>query len=142
MQATKATFFVIGQKNKSEEKRATFVVLKQRPDSQIIGASIADQVCRMISGKLRRLEDGPIGGNEIRVGEDVVGFVINGTLPDNGSWNLVRMSDVALAQVAYQITANKLVWLPGMTKKSAIEFPISTNEKNRSSRSISYGHQW
>jgi len=35
---------VTGNKRKSEEKRATFVVLRNRPDSTLVGASIAAQI--------------------------------------------------------------------------------------------------
>ncbi len=39
------------------------------------------------------------------------------------SWNLARITDGALAQVAYQIANCGLIWLPGMTKDHAI--PVS-----------------
>lgn len=117
---------VIGRKTPRENKRATFVVLNHRPDSQIFGAVAADQIHNAIAGNLRRLEDGPVGGTPICFGDDVIGFAIDAPLPVAGPWNLVRISDAALAQVAYQLTANGLIWLPCMTKDSAVAVPIST----------------
>jgi hypothetical protein len=65
---------IIGQKTSKEEKRATFVVLKQRPASNIIGSSIANQVLDALGENIRKLEDGPVGGTVIRFGNDVMGF--------------------------------------------------------------------
>jgi len=117
---------VAGRKAPKEEKRATFVVLKQRPDSTIVGASIADQIHNALAGHLRKLEDGPVGGTPVRFGDDVIGFAIDTPLPESGPWHLVRILDASLAQVAYQLTANELIWLPGMAKNSAIPVSIST----------------
>jgi len=117
---------VVGRKIPKDEKRATFVVLKQRPDSTIVGASIADQIHNALRESLRKLEDGPVGGTPVRFGDDVIGFALDAPLPSEGPWSIVRMSDAALAQVAYQITKCGLIWLPGMIKSSAIPVYIST----------------
>jgi len=117
---------VIGRKSKSENKRATFIVLNERPSSSIIGASAAVQINHLRAGKLRRLEDGPVGGSLMHFGDDTIGYVINAALPEDGPWNLARIKDAALAQVAYQMTKCGLIWLPGMIKSSAIPVSIST----------------
>ncbi|MBI4288880.1 MAG: hypothetical protein HY671_10680 [Chloroflexi bacterium] len=120
---------VIGRKTPQESKRATFVILRQRPDSQILGAGAADQVRKAIAGNVRKLEDGPVGGSPLRFGDDVIGFAIDAPIPENGPLHLVRISDAALAQVAHQMTDCGLIWLPGMAKSSAISASISTLEK-------------
>jgi len=117
---------VIGRKSKSENKRATFIVLNERPSSSIIGASAAVQIHRLRAGKLRRLEDGPVGGSLMHFGDDTIGYAIDAALPEDGPWNLARIKDASLAQVAYQMTKCGLVWLPGMIKSSAIPVSIST----------------
>jgi len=116
---------VAGRKTRKEEKRATFVVLKQRPDSTIVGASIADQIHNALAGKLRKLEDGPVGGTPIRFGDDVIGSAIDAPLPEDGPWNLARIKDMTLAQVAYQMAKCGLIWLPCMPKNSTIPVSIS-----------------
>ncbi len=117
---------VVGHKTGAKSDRATFVILNKRPDSQIIGASVAEQVHRAIASKPRRLEDGPVGGTPIRFGNDVIGFIIDAPLPESGPWNLVRMADVALGQVAYQLKDHSLIWLPGMVKSAAAKVPVAT----------------
>jgi hypothetical protein len=65
------------------------------------------------------LEDGPVGGSLFHFGDDIIGYAMGAPLPGEGPWNLVRIKDGALAQVAYQMINNGLVWLPGMPKNSA-----------------------
>jgi hypothetical protein len=117
---------VVGRKSPQERKRATFVVIKERPSSTTIGASIANQIHEASSGNLRKLEDGPVGGSPIRFGDDIIGFALDAPLPAEGPWGIIRMSDASLAQVAYQITSNGTVWLPGMSKTNITRLPIST----------------
>jgi len=120
---------VIGRKTNDENRRATFIVLNEKPSSIISGASAAAQINQLRAGKLRRLEDGPLGGSPIHFGDDQIGYAIDAPLQEDGPWNLARIKDVALAQAAYQITACGLIWLPGMTKGSAIPVSISTISK-------------
>jgi hypothetical protein len=76
---------VIGIKNSEGSTRATFAVLKERPASSLLGSSIASQIHRLIrTKKLRRLEDGPIGGTPLRYGDDVVGQAMDAPLPASG----------------------------------------------------------
>jgi hypothetical protein len=115
---------VIGRKHASEEKRAIFVTLKSRPNSSIVGANIAEQIRLAKSRGLRRLEDGPVGGTPIRFGEDIVGFALEAPVPEEAPFYINRIWDLSLAQVAYQLSTNGLVWLPGMLKGSALPVPI------------------
>jgi len=106
--------------------RATFVVLHERPSSTMAGSIAATQIRRLQQRKLRKLEDGPIGGSLFHFGDDVIGYSMDAPLPKEGPWNLARIKDAALAQVAYQMTGNGLIWLPGMAKNEAVPVPITT----------------
>jgi hypothetical protein len=114
---------VIGRKTGQKTTRATFVVLNERPSSPMTGSSAAIQIRRLQESKLRKLEDGPVGGSLFHFGNDVVGYAMDAPLPERGPWNLARIKDGALAQVAYQIVNNGLIWLPGTTKRNAL--PVS-----------------
>jgi hypothetical protein len=116
---------VVGRKDGKGSKRATFVVLKERPTSTLVGASIASQIHRLIAGKnLRRLEDGPVGGTPLHFGDEVVGQAIDAPLPTCGGWNLARIADLALAQAAHQVSHGS-VWLPAMNKTEAVKIPTT-----------------
>jgi len=117
---------VVGRKTKSENKRATFIVLNERPSSSTIGSSTAAQISRLRGAEIRRLEDGPVGGSLMHFGDDTIGYAIDAALPEDGPWNLARIKDGALAQAAHQMTKCGLIWLPGMIKNSAIPVSIST----------------
>jgi hypothetical protein len=120
---------VIGRKTGGKSGRATFVVLNERPSSTMTGLITAVQIRRLQAGNLRRLEDGPVGGSLCHFGDDIIGYAMDAPLPEEGPWNLARIKDGALAQVAYQMTANSLVWLPSTTKNEAIPISISIVSK-------------
>ena len=124
-----AECLVVGRKTKTESKRATFVVLKERPAYPLLGASAAKQIHRLIADKnLRCLEDGPMGGTLLYFGNDVIGQAMDAPLPESGGWNLGRIADLSLAQAAYQLTDEHRIWLPGMDKSQAIDIPVTTVE--------------
>lgn len=125
-----AECLVVGRKSKTDSKRATFVVLNERPAYPLLGAGAAQQVHRLIAEKnLRRLEDGPLGGTPLYFGDDVIGQAMDAPLPESGGWNLGRIADLSLAQVAYQLVQQKRMWLPTMNHTDAIDIPITTVEK-------------
>jgi len=117
---------VIGRKANKNNTRATFVVLNERPSSAMIGSSTATQIHKLKEGNLRKLEDGPVGGSLFHFGDDVIGYAIDAPLPEKGPWNLARIKDGSLAQVAYQMANYNLIWLPGTTKNNAISVSITT----------------
>ncbi|MGL5169002.1 MAG: hypothetical protein ACRC9K_24240 [Afipia sp.] len=118
---------VVGRKSKLGSKRATFITLNERPDSTISGANIATQIQNAIAWKkLRRLEDGPVGGTPILLGSEIVGSAIDA--PVKGGWSLARVRDFSLAQTAYHLTVGKLV-LAGAKASAAEALPISVVEK-------------
>jgi hypothetical protein len=96
----------------------------------MLGASAARQIHQLMATQdIRGLEDGPVGGTLLHFGDDVIGQAIEADLPSSGSWSLARISDLALAQSAYQLTAKNQIWLPGMKKSEAINIPMTTVEK-------------
>ena len=120
---------VIGRKGATNNTRATFVVLNETPTSTLTGLSAAVQIRQLKAGKLRKLEDGPLGGSLFHFGDDAIGYVIDAPLPEKGPWNLARIKDGSLAQVAYQIATCGLIWLPGMRKDSAIPVIVTKVSK-------------
>jgi hypothetical protein len=118
---------IVGRKTKQNEKRATFVVLKERPKISLLGMNAAEQITKLISERnMRKIEDGPVGGTSLYFGDEVIGQVINAPLPESGGWNLARIADLSLAQTAYQLANEKSVWLPTMNKAQTFEIPITT----------------
>ena len=120
---------VIGCKANKNNTRATFVVLNERPSSTMTGSSAAVQIQQLKEGNLRKLEDGPVGGSLFHFGDNLIGYAIDAPLPEKGPWNLARIKDGALAQVAYQMAECGLVWLPGMMKNNATPVSITTVSK-------------
>jgi hypothetical protein len=122
-----AECLVVGQKSQKSSKRAIFVVLYERPAYPMVGASIAKQIRELIEeGNIRRLEDGPVGGTYLRFGDDVIGKALEAPLPACGGWNLSRITDLSLAQTAYQIKNKKQLWLPTMNKTQTFNIPMTT----------------
>jgi len=116
---------VIGRKTRGPGKRAIFVILDERPSSAVTGETIATQIASLKTARLRNLEDGPVGGSLVHIGDDLVGYALTAALPDDGPWNLARIKDAALAQTAYQMASRSLVWLPSMPEDDAIPVCIS-----------------
>src|SRR5205085_5858933 len=89
---------VVGCKSQTGSKRATFVVLNERPPYPLVGASAAAQIRRLTAAKnLQRLEDGPTGGTPLYFGDDLIGQAMDAPLPASGEWNLARIADLSLA---------------------------------------------
>ena len=111
---------------RKREQTSNFVILKERPKFPMVGASASTQIRQLIAGGgVRRLEDGPVGGTPIHFGEDIVGYVMSAPLPADDVWNLSRIADLSLAQVAYQLAEWARIWLPGTQESSAYSLPIS-----------------
>ena len=92
-------------------QRGGFASLKSRPR----GTAHASALAKIIEERssLRRIEDGPYGGERLAVGDQGMGEAINAVCPtDGGIWGAVRLADSALAQTAHALTKSKL-WLPG-----------------------------
>jgi len=106
--------------------RATFVVLDDRPSMPLDGYAVADAIRRSIEAHgLRKIEDAPVGGTAIHIGNDVVGHAIEAPLPDDRTWDICRIADLALAQSAWRLAIEKMLWLPGMPMAHASTLPLA-----------------
>ena len=118
---------VIGLKSGNPSSRATFVVLNDRPVSQMVGVATATQIVRAIqNADMRQLEDGPIGGTPLRCGDEIVGHAMQAPISGGTPWNLARIADLSLAQSAFQLAVNGRVWLPTMHSTDAVVVPVTT----------------
>ena len=97
--------------------RGTFVCLHRRPNSHLEAIEIAKWIQRL--REVRKSEDPPIGGNPIKVGDEIVGYALN--CPLEKIWSTSRIKDLALIQSAYHL-ANGNIWLPG--QRDPLEIPI------------------
>ena len=120
---------IIGRKSETGSTRATFIILKKRPEFPLLGVIAAEQIRREIESKnLRRLEDGLVDGTPLRFGDEVIGQALDAPLPGSGGWNLSRIADLSLAQTAYQLGSKKNIWLPAMNKSEIVDIPVTTVE--------------
>ena len=118
---------IIGRKSKTESTRATFIILKKRPEFPLLGVIAAEQIRRKIESKnLCRLEDGPVNGTPLRFGDEMIGQALDAPLPVSGGWNVSRIKDLSLAQTAYQLASKKRIWLPTMNKSEIVHMPLTT----------------
>ena len=103
-----AECLVVATKGKAENTgRGTFVCLHRRPKNHLEASQIAKSIQRLKN--VRRFENSPIGGNTIKVGDNIVGHALNCSL--NETWAATRVKDLSLLQSAYHLRNGKL-WLP------------------------------
>ncbi len=115
------------ERKRDDERRATFVILRVRPATSLVGETTAKQIRQLIEeGNLRRLEDGPVGGSPLYFGDDEIGQILDAPIPSSGGWNVSRVADLALAQSAYQLANRSRIWLPTMRESAAMDIPITT----------------
>ena len=90
-----------------------FVSLRSRPPHLVHSSEIAKNIGAS-DDCIRQIEDGPYGGEPLRVGSDLMGELIGAPLDaKGGAWGAVRLSDYSVAQTAYALSRSKL-WLPAM----------------------------
>ena len=104
--------------------RAHFVILSRAPSSSLEGTQLSRIIAKLRMERTRALEDGPYGGTPICLGDETVGHMVNGPLSASAPWPISRISDISVAQVAFQLAVNGVLWLPGTEKSNAL--PIST----------------
>ena len=123
-----ADCLIIGQRSDRRKTHATFVILNKPPEYSAHAAAIATQVQKLSNDNaIRRLDDRPVGGTQITIGNEIVGQVMYAPLPKNGSWKVLRVVDLSLAQSAYQLATRQRVWLP--TQESPLEITINTVQR-------------
>ena len=107
-------------------KRAIMVCLDDRPATELAATVIAEYVTNIITANaVRRLEDAPVGGTEVQLGESRVGSLLSVPLDWGHGWAGARVADFSLAQTAYHL-ANGRAWLPGVEEGAVIEVPITS----------------
>ena len=99
--------------------RGKFVSLLRQPISVLESVEIGNSVLRMDS--TRCLEDTPIGGDELKVGGEVVGHLLDCPLPMDEAWAASRVKAMELIQSAHRLAGGEL-WLP--TQTAPVELPI------------------
>ena len=102
-------------------RRADFVSLNNRAQGFADAAAISKGVLE-ISNK-RGIGDGPYGGVNLPIGDEVAGETLAADLMGGDIWNCVRLRDYALAQTAHLLSQSNL-WLPG--SPSSVELPVAT----------------
>ena len=94
--------------------RGKFVSLRCRPPHLVHASEIAKNIVAS-DDCVRQIEDGPYGGEPLRVGSDLMGELIGTPLDaKGGAWGAVRLSDYSVAQTAYALSRSNL-WLPAMS---------------------------
>ena len=112
--------------NQQAEKRATFVMLSQRPRSTVEAELLADEISRVRdSGQLRPIERME-GMSAITIGEQHFGVMLDAPLPESGPWPLVGIRDGELAQVAWNLERGELIQLgqPNLESIGILVVPI------------------
>ena len=96
--------------------RGKFVCLNQRPQSVLEAMEMANYINQ--PGGTRRLEDAPNGGDIIKIGNDIVGQMLNCPLLFGEGWGVSRVQSMALIQSAYSI------------QKGILHLPMQTTNVN------------
>ena len=80
--------------------RAKFVCLTERPDSLLTAQTLANQIRHQTA--IRRLEDEPNGGDELRIGEHLAGHVLDAPINEN-EWAVSNIREFSLMQMGYHL---------------------------------------
>ena len=96
--------------------RGKFVCLNQRPRSVLEAMEVANYIHQ--NSSTRRLEEAPNGGDIIRIGDDIVGQMLDCPLPLDKGWGVSRVQSMALVQSAYSI------------QKGILHLPMETTNVN------------
>ena len=113
-----------GKPQPPNEQRGVFVVLDKRPENEIEAAEIARIIRRAMRGKVRQLEDGPVGGTPLKAGKSEIGGLLNAPMPDaDGPWTIARIRSFSLAQTAHEVSQGRL-WFSRESKGAARKIPI------------------
>ena len=104
--------------------RAVFVILNQQVPSATAGELLAAEIRRLIEGdQVRKLEDTE-NITQPRLGEDVLGTIVDASIPVTGPWPLAGISDGDLAQTAYHLEHGRLL-NPRKPGEPGNEVPVS-----------------
>ena len=113
-----AECLIVAVKGRTENTgRGIFVCLHCRPNSHLEAVEMARQIQGL--REIRKLEDAPISGDPIKVGDAIVGSALN--CPLEKIWTTSRVKELALMQSAHHLT-NGCIWFP--EQRSPLEVPI------------------
>ena len=109
--------------SKQAEKRATFVMLNQLPRSAVEAELVANQIARVLKSRELRGVESTAGRTDVTVGDQYFGGVLSAPIPESGPWQLVGISDVELAQFAWNLERGRLVPL-GLPNAEMVAIPL------------------
>ena len=102
--------------------RGKFVCLNQRPQSQLEAFEITNQIIH--SNGTYQLEDAPSGGDSIKVGDELLGYLLDCPLPYGEGWIATRVKSMALLQSAQRLKKGRLeLPMQGLQEK-VVKIPI------------------
>ena len=115
-----AECMIVATKGKGENTgRGTFISLLHQPRSALESVAIGNGIHRIDNTRI--MEDTPIGGDELKIGDETVGHLLDCPLPVGEAWAASRVKAMELIQSAHRL-ANGELWLP--TQTAPIEIPI------------------
>ncbi len=121
-----AEVLIVARKAKAGKAggRGVFVTLARRPSNamEATEAARAIQRARFGARPIRRIEDGPLGGTVLKVGQDRIGEALEAPLTE-GPWECCPVSDVMVVQAARQLAQGTL-WLPTAPREDAPSVPV------------------
>ena len=103
---------IIARKRVGDEpkaQRAQFTSLRQRPQDIAQASIVASAI--LANPDVRRIEDGPYGGEPLSLGTEKIGETLDMPQSADGKLSAVRLYDAAVAQTAHSLTQSTL-WLP------------------------------
>jgi hypothetical protein len=116
---------LIARKTGTPSQRLNSVSLTTRPTTPFEATEIARQIRNAIeSQSVAKLEQGPLGGTQLTLGDDHIGEILEGPLVANDRWSLLRIADHSIAQTTYQLLAQHKLWFPGMAQSQAKDIDL------------------
>ena len=118
-----AECIIVATKGKGDNTgRGKFVCLNQRPKSLLEAFEITNRIIR--SNGTYRLEDAPSGGDAVKVGEEILGYMLDCPLLIGEEWIATRVKSMALIQSARRLKAGKLQLPMQELQETAVKIPI------------------
>ncbi len=106
-----------------------FTSLRNRPAGFAQAAAMATNIA--VQDSIRGITDGPYGGAQLTIGDDLAGEMLAAPQSGDGEhWGSVRLLDYSLAQTAYALAESKL-WLPGQAAPVTLPIAPLTKIGNR-----------
>ena len=118
-----AECIIVATKGKGDNTgRGKFVCLNQRPKSLLEALEITNRIIR--SNGTYRLEDMQSGGNAIKVGEEILGYMLDCPLPLGEGWVAVRVKSMVVLQSAQRLKIGRLELPLQALQETVTELPI------------------